>query len=234
MSNEAVNEAPAGANPGDVTKSGCYEMYKEILVLGYHLWTVSRNTDDGGNYAKPLANFNGKAMFQGEYAFGQQAQVGPDNSTSQQIDIVIDDLNNAFQDLMGGLAAPPWNNIDGRMTENDYLTIGQNMITLADDKLNKVSNIRTELGVQDNRLQHVTDDLMAQYINISAGRSRIQDADFAQEATALAKNQIITQSSGAAAAQANAQPLKVMDLLDAIYNGLSPDLANPLRQGNTS
>ena len=49
--------------------------------------------------------------------------------------------------------------------------------------------------------------------NLSASRSRIQDADFAAETANLAKAQILQQSGIAMLAQANAIPQNVLALL---------------------
>ncbi len=49
--------------------------------------------------------------------------------------------------------------------------------------------------------------------NISASRSRIQDADFAQETANLTRAQILQQAGIAMLAQANALPNNVLTLL---------------------
>ena len=49
--------------------------------------------------------------------------------------------------------------------------------------------------------------------NTSAAQSRIQDADFALEAAALARAQILQQAGTAMLAQANAVPQTVLSLL---------------------
>jgi flagellin len=49
--------------------------------------------------------------------------------------------------------------------------------------------------------------------NLSAARSRIRDADFAQETAALTRGQILQQAGTAILAQANALPQNVLSLL---------------------
>lgn len=222
MSNEAVNHAPAGANPSDLTPSAPSEMYKETLVLGYQLYVMSRNRDENFNEVKPMATFNDKPIFQGEFEFGQPLQVGPDNATDQRISLIVDDIRTLFL----GFALPFVNNMDGTWNETDYMTIGRDLIEKADVALSKVSDIRANLGAQEIRLNHSIQDAMAHYINISASKSRIFDADMSEEAVGLVRSQILNQSTTAAMAQANAQPLTVLDLIDAIYNGLTPDVAS--------
>jgi flagellin len=50
-------------------------------------------------------------------------------------------------------------------------------------------------------------------INLEDGRSRIEDADFAAESAALAKNQIMLQAGTAMLAQANASQQNVLSLI---------------------
>ena len=222
MANEAVNAAPAGQNASDVTKSGPYEMYKEILVLGYDLWKKTRNEDESFNYVEPAATFNDKPIFQGEFKNGQALQVGPDNEVNHRVQVVVDDLRGLFVDL----ALPYVENIDGRMNETDYANLARNLIEKCDQKIDAVSNIRVDIAVIDIRLQHTIQDLMAEYVNVSAGKSRIFDAVMTDEIAGLTKNLIINNAMNAAAAQANAQPTSVIQLLDAIYNGLNPNDAS--------
>ena len=49
--------------------------------------------------------------------------------------------------------------------------------------------------------------------NLSASRSRIQDADFAKETAALTRGQILQQAGTAMLSQANSAPQSVMSLL---------------------
>jgi flagellin len=56
-------------------------------------------------------------------------------------------------------------------------------------------------------------NLAATSENLSAARSRIQDADFAQETSALTRAQVLQQAGIAMMAQANAVPNQVLQLL---------------------
>ncbi|HEY8085843.1 MAG TPA: flagellin, partial [Methylophilaceae bacterium] len=49
--------------------------------------------------------------------------------------------------------------------------------------------------------------------NLTASRSRIQDADFASETTNLSRSQVLQQAGTAMLAQANALPNQVLALL---------------------
>ena len=86
-------------------------------------------------------------------------------------------------------------------------------ITVLDGALESVIQMRADLGAVENRLDHTVSNLSNVVENTSAARSRIEDADFALEAAALARAQILQQAGTAMLAQANAAPQNVLSLL---------------------
>lgn len=86
-------------------------------------------------------------------------------------------------------------------------------IDIVDGAISKVSNMRADLGAIASRLEKTVDALTAASTNVSAARSRIQDADYSAETTNLSKAQIIAQASTAMLAQANQQASIVLSLL---------------------
>jgi flagellin len=86
-------------------------------------------------------------------------------------------------------------------------------IDIVDGAIAKVSNMRADLGAVASRLEKTVDALTAASTNVSAARSRIQDADYSVETTNLSKAQIIAQASTAMLAQANQQASIVLSLL---------------------
>ena len=82
-----------------------------------------------------------------------------------------------------------------------------------DAALVKVNNARADLGAVSNRLDSTVSNLTNVSNNLSAGKGRIEDADFAAETTNLAKTQILQQASTAMLAQANAAKQNVLSLL---------------------
>jgi len=69
------------------------------------------------------------------------------------------------------------------------------------------------LGAYQNRFDSVITNLQTTSENISASRSRIQDADFAAETANLSRAQILQQAGTAMVAQANQLPQQVLKLL---------------------
>jgi flagellin len=86
-------------------------------------------------------------------------------------------------------------------------------IQLADSALTSINSTRATLGAVQNRFSSVVANLQTGAENLSASRSRIQDADFAAETASLTKAQILQQAGTAVLAQANAIPQNVLSLL---------------------
>ena len=105
---------------------------------------------------------------------------------------------------------------DTEVTTNKSVTSASNAETLVgavDTALTTVNNARADLGASQNRLETTVQDLKNNVENLSGARSRIQDADFAEETANLAKNQILQQAGMAMLAQANQLPQNVLSLL---------------------
>ncbi len=87
------------------------------------------------------------------------------------------------------------------------------MISAADTFLTKVNSLRATLGAVQNRFESVIRNVENTSENLSAARSRIQDADFAKETAALTRAQILQQAGTAMLAQSNSIPQNVLSLL---------------------
>ncbi len=82
------------------------------------------------------------------------------------------------------------------------------------DKALKAANEqRANIGAGINRLTYAADNLSNISMNTAASRSRIEDTDYAQASTELARTQIIQQAATAMLAQANQSPQSVLALL---------------------
>ncbi len=86
-------------------------------------------------------------------------------------------------------------------------------LSIIDGALDFIDNARADLGAIQNRFQATIANLENVSQNVSAARSRIQDADFAKESAALAKAQILQQAGISMLAQANATNQNVLNLL---------------------
>jgi len=82
-----------------------------------------------------------------------------------------------------------------------------------DAALETVNTARANLGALQSRFESVVANLAINAENLSAARSRIQDADFAAETANLTRAQILQQAGTAMLSQANAVPQNVLSLL---------------------
>lgn len=79
--------------------------------------------------------------------------------------------------------------------------------------LSTVSNARASAGATMNNQEYKIQALRVSYENQQAARSRIMDADFAEETSRLSRFQVLQQAGTAMIAQANALPQNVLSLL---------------------
>ena len=89
----------------------------------------------------------------------------------------------------------------------------QSAISVVDAALAQVNVSRGALGAYQNRFMSAVSNLQTTAENLSASRSRIQDADFAAETAAMTRGQIMQQAGTAILAQANSLPNSVLSLL---------------------
>ena len=86
-------------------------------------------------------------------------------------------------------------------------------IAALDVALATVNTGRADLGATMNRLAFAADNLVSVSANATESRGRIMDADYAKEATELARSRIISQAGIAMLAQANQSKQTVLSLL---------------------
>lgn len=89
----------------------------------------------------------------------------------------------------------------------------QTAIKRLDAALDSMNSARASLGAIQNRFQSTIANLSTTSENLSAARSRIRDADFAEETASLTRAQILQQAGVSILAQANALPQNALALL---------------------
>ena len=82
-----------------------------------------------------------------------------------------------------------------------------------DGALSAVASARATMGSIQSRFEALISNLQITTENLTASRSRIQDADFAEETAKLTRSQILQQAGTAMLAQANSAPQNVLSLL---------------------
>ncbi|MCB1774599.1 MAG: flagellin FliC, partial [Gammaproteobacteria bacterium] len=163
------------------------DLDKEFQNLEAEIQRISDDTD-----------FNGIALLNGTGSYNMQVGWKKD----QTISVSGIDVDNASTKV--GAA------IDGGITTG---TLANTAIGELDEAIAEVSSARATFGAKQNQFESAIRNLENITENQSAARSRIRDADFAQETASLTRNQILQQAGAAMLAQANALPQNVLSLL---------------------
>jgi len=102
-----------------------------------------------------------------------------------------------------------------KVSELDITTFNKasDALKTVDSALAFISGERAKLGALQSRFESAISSLSITSENLSASRSRIQDADFAAETANLSRAQILQQAGTAMVAQANQLPQSVLQLL---------------------
>ena len=129
-------------------------------------------------------------------------QVGA--NSGQTISITLDNMTT--ESGKGLLSTIAGNNITGTTSSGSALSV---IISALDT----VSYARSNMGAVISRLQFAGDNLANVSAKAQESRSRIEDTDYSQATTELAKRNIIQQAAQAMLAQANQAPQIVLQLL---------------------
>ena len=150
--------------------------------------------------------FNGTSLLSGTTSLA--FQVGQDGTATNQISVSTADLASSGTVVAynSSLTATGTVNVSSQATASAALTS-------LDTSIDNVSQNRATFGAVQNRFEAVISNLQNYSENLSATRSRIQDADFAQETANLTRAQILQQAGVSILAQANTQPQSALSLL---------------------
>lgn len=149
--------------------------------------------------------FNGAVLFDGSSTLsvsGADFQVGAASGGTNVINVAA--LGN-MTTASGGL----------NVTSVDISTASgaSSAISAIDTAINTINDKRGNLGAVQNRFENTVSVLNTTIENTVAARSRILDADFANETAELTKASILQQAGTAMLAQANALPQQILSLL---------------------
>ncbi len=153
-------------------------------------------------------SFNGTKLFAAGAAL--TFQIGANNATTDQITITTATMTDD-SDLKGALGAMGANAASAPGISS--FTFATDALAKLDAMLAKVNSKRAEFGAIQNRFQAVIETLQVNAENQTASRSRIMDADFAQETANLTRAQVLQQAGTSMLSQANQLPNNVLSLL---------------------
>jgi flagellin len=95
------------------------------------------------------------------------------------------------------------------------ITAVDNVIANIDLAIGSIASMRANLGAVSNRFDHVVDNLTNVVANTEASKSRVEDADFAVETTALTRSTVLQQAATSMVAQANASKNTILALIQS-------------------
>ena len=194
---------------------------------------VTKNTSDIANYntefqqlRNQLKNivseqFNGVSLFAagGSATFGETTpsanqltvyttEAGATGATISLAKMALESALNVGNTAGGSLNAngvnvtfSAGNNLAAAST--DTVSLQSFDVAEITQAIQNVATLRAQNAAASNRLQFASDQLSINKTNLESARSRIFDVDVATESSALARNQVLVQSSTAMLAQAN-------------------------------
>ncbi len=149
-----------------------------------------------------VTNFNGTPLLNGQASKSElEIQVGTRNDAADRL--TFNASENDIRASSIGIDGLDYTSIDG----------ARNAIDKIDDATSKVFASRARLGAMQNKLQATINNLGITKENLSFARSRIADADVAQETSELVRGNILQSAGIAVLAQANQAPMQSLRLL---------------------
>lgn len=136
-------------------------------------------------------------------------QLGQDGNTNNQVTVQLTAGTGAISSVLG---------VTTNLTATQTVDISTGAAASArlatlDTAINALSQKRAVFGAVQNRFEAVISNLSNFSENLSAARSRIQDADFAYETAKLTRSQILQQAGISILSQANQIPNQALSLL---------------------
>lgn len=174
-----------------LTSADTAKIETEISQLSDQITSIAEQTQ-----------FNTKKLLDGSITADVVFQVGANAGETISVKFEAADATTLKVKIGGGLTK-----LDGT---ND---VAKDNITAVTTAINKVSELRSNLGAVQNRLEHTINNLGTTSENLQAAESRIRDVDMAKEMSEFTKTGILQQAATAMLAQANQQPQGVLQLL---------------------
>jgi flagellin len=143
--------------------------------------------------------FNGTELLDGTVTAAMKIQVGGNTTVDDSIDVMAVDAT-ATTLAVNALAV-------------DTAANAQAAIDSVDAAIKTIDTERSTLGATLNRFDSVISNLQTSETNLTAARSRIEDADYAVEVANMTRSQILQQAGTSVLAQANQSTQSVLKLL---------------------
>ncbi|MBF0382134.1 MAG: flagellin FliC [Magnetococcales bacterium] len=199
---QRIRELAVQANTSTISGTDQNNLQLEVTELMQEIQRISTTTD-----------FNDVNLLDGTYSTGANVyQIGTEGS--QTIAVSIAGASVAKIGASTGIGN------DGISVGSGAYALGYIASTIVnvDVAIDSVSAIRAQIGAYQSRLESVVNSLSSMAEVTEVARSRITDADIAQETANMAKLTILQQAGIAVIAQANQQPSIAYKLLSGVGN----------------
>lgn len=150
--------------------------------------------------------YNGLSLLKGDTAL--TFQVGADGKANNQISVDGVALETTLVSAGYNSSLSNTKTVDVSTSAAAFAAL-----TSMDTGIEALASERSTYGAVQNRFDAVISNLQNYSENLSAGRSRIQDADFAAETSKLTRAQILSQAGTSIVGQANQLPQSALSLL---------------------
>ncbi|MHA6672022.1 flagellin N-terminal helical domain-containing protein [Enterobacter mori] len=221
----AINDAGAELTFTPTTGAELSELDKDILLNGVSTFTpVAVNSDDilkdntGTNTAFSLADKLAD-ITAGTFPTSSNVEVftGGAANTYYAVDNDTGEVKSFQMDNTGGVTAvadaEPRDAYVFAKAATGGSAVADGLLDKLDVAMGQISDFRADLGAVQNRFSSIIANLNTNIINTTEARSRIQDADFSVEVSAMSRANILQQAGVSVLAQANQVPQNVLSLL---------------------
>jgi flagellin len=175
---------------GSVGAEDLKKIKTELSSLGKELQRISDNTE-----------YNGTKLLDGSKE-SMSFQVGAGGGNEDVIEVDLDDA---------GLDALNLSEFGG---DPDAMNLDASSLDKLDAALEQISSQRASLGAASNRLDSAMESLDVAAVSIAESRSRITDADIAEETSNLSKAKVLQNAGVAMQVQASKISKQALRLLD--------------------
>ncbi|MBN3563486.1 flagellin N-terminal helical domain-containing protein [Aliamphritea spongicola] len=206
----------SGSLTGTADLSGTTINAGDIEINGVEIGAITGGTGIAETQANTVKAINEASDQTGVVAYTTSTGIALRSSAQEEISIEYAETANTAN-VLALTALQERNALEGAgsVASLDISTVdgAQKAIGVIDKALEQINSTRGDLGAVNNRLDFTVNNLSNVSENVSAARSRIEDADFAAESANLSRAQVLQQAGSAMLAQANAAPQQVLSLL---------------------
>ena len=218
------------ANNGTNTTEDRVAIGKEMASLANEINRIAKQTtfagqtvlnglSDNSIYGEPQQPTNGKAGAEGTMTLQVGSNKGDTISFKVQ-SVMFSEIakntdlvsNDKFFKIANGEISIDFTKVKFAGAAQNDKTLGD-VIALMDTAIGKVDGMRADLGAIQNRLESSIRNQSNVAANEADARSRIRDADFAEESANLSQQSIIQQAAASMLMQANTRPQLGLSLL---------------------